>query len=492
MIRLIEAFLSKVRKLMLYKYTFIAITIIYCVACISIIRADYNYIDDLGRVAQGYRGWDNFSRFSSQALSIILHADSQLSDISPLTQLIAIILLGLSSTILVVRFSVDSKFKWKNIIAVLPLGLSPYFLECISYKFDSPYMALSVFASIFPLLFIHSERLVYFTAIFLGTLIMCTTYQASSGIFIISVLFYLLYCWNNGEELRKCIKSFVVSVAGYIGAMFTFKTLIMKPVDEYVSSTLPEKSDIIIVLLQNITQYYRMLVQDSTKLWIILFLILCICFVYSVTVSSVKNKVGAFFLAIMLLGIGSVVSYGAYIILTKPLFAPRAMYGFGAFIALIGLVTVNSNAKNYIALFTSIGIAWTFFVFTFIYGNALAEQKRYTNFRVQLVLNDISRLPHIDNEHMRSMQIHGNIGKSPVVKRLESRYKILRRLVPNTFGGGWWWSEYYIYNYFALSGIKQKYNDDKNFMDEEKISVFSDTCYHTIKADEKNIVVILK
>lgn len=39
------------------------------------------------------------------------------------------------------------------IAAVVPLGLSPWFLECFSYKFDSPYMALSVLASVIPFIF---------------------------------------------------------------------------------------------------------------------------------------------------------------------------------------------------------------------------------------------------------------------------------------------------------------------------------------------------
>ena len=42
------------------------ISIIYFIALLSLFRANFNYIDDLGRVAQGYRNWINWSRFISQ------------------------------------------------------------------------------------------------------------------------------------------------------------------------------------------------------------------------------------------------------------------------------------------------------------------------------------------------------------------------------------------------------------------------------------------
>ena len=41
-----------------YIYIFIILTV--CIT--ALIRADFNYTDDLGRVAEGYRGWNNFSR----------------------------------------------------------------------------------------------------------------------------------------------------------------------------------------------------------------------------------------------------------------------------------------------------------------------------------------------------------------------------------------------------------------------------------------------
>ena len=53
------------RETIKYKFLakpFIILVFIYCLGIVSIIRANFNYIDDLGRVSDGYRGWMNWSR----------------------------------------------------------------------------------------------------------------------------------------------------------------------------------------------------------------------------------------------------------------------------------------------------------------------------------------------------------------------------------------------------------------------------------------------
>lgn len=130
----------------------LCITLIYSIAISAIVRADFLYLDDLGRTLYGYRGWENFSRFSSNILSGILNGGRLLSDISPLTQLLAAVIMGLAASILAYTFSDGGETKPGALFAVIPLALNPYFLECFSYKFDSPFMAVSVLASVLPFL----------------------------------------------------------------------------------------------------------------------------------------------------------------------------------------------------------------------------------------------------------------------------------------------------------------------------------------------------
>lgn len=106
---------------------FIILAFIYCLGIVSIIRANFNYIDDLGRVSDGYRGWMNWSRYISEGFSVLIHTDSRLMDISPLSQILACLILAFASVILIYVFTEKEQISKWNILAVLPLGLSPYF-----------------------------------------------------------------------------------------------------------------------------------------------------------------------------------------------------------------------------------------------------------------------------------------------------------------------------------------------------------------------------
>lgn len=80
---------------------FLIFCLIYGIAMIPLIRANFNYIDDLGRVVSGGRGWNNFSRYISVYLSVLIHADTRLTDISPFTQVLAAIWVAFASVIVV-------------------------------------------------------------------------------------------------------------------------------------------------------------------------------------------------------------------------------------------------------------------------------------------------------------------------------------------------------------------------------------------------------
>jgi len=93
-------------------------------------------------VDAGYRGWQDFYRWINTYLSIFIHAERRITDISPVPQLIAVCILSISSISLIYILSGKKEFNIFAIIAAVPLGLSPFFLECLSYKFDAPCMAL--------------------------------------------------------------------------------------------------------------------------------------------------------------------------------------------------------------------------------------------------------------------------------------------------------------------------------------------------------------
>lgn len=467
---------------------FICFLIIYTLAIFPIIRANFNYIDDLGRVANGAAGWGSvYGRYLSDFLASFVHAGRYLTDISPLPQMIAVICLSLASTIIVYIFSSSKKISIFSMLAVIPLGLSPYFLECLSYKYDAPYMALSVLVSIVPILFIFKKKILLFITTILCTIIMCTTYQASSGIFPLLVLFYLFYQWNTSKELstKKIINSGVVAAIGYLTGLLLFKIFCVKEVVGRVSTKIIPLNHFISGFFKNLSQYYHYVLTDFREIWLLLIALLLISFVILAIYNSKRNKMLSSIVTILLLVISSLIMFGVYPALTIPLYDPRAMYGLGICLALLAIIVVKSD-KIYIFTLIAIALSWSFFTFAFTYGNALAEQKRYTDFRIQLVINDLNDLEIMNKDNIKKLKIDGSINKSPIIENMLPHYSILNRLVPQTFGSGWHWSGSYFYGYFKLQNIEWSTDDFP------PLPILKDTMYHTIYGDDNTIVVSLK
>lgn len=491
-----KIFVEYAERLFEFKREYCILAFVYFICLISVFRADYGYVDDIGRTITGNRGWEDFSRYINQILSVFIHGDILLNDISPIPQLLAIVLMAAASLIVIVAFKKDNNITFWGIVAVIPITISPYFLECLSFKFDSPYMALSVVSSVLPLLFIDTDLRIYSNIVFLSMLAMCMTYQASSGLFIVGVLFLLGVKWNRGMDVQSVVRIFLVSALSYFIALLVFKFIIMSPVDyyEYVVVSIGEHNSIFKNMIGNFQKYVKLIYEDCTLAWKIMLVGICFSYLRSFMEASVRNKLQSAIIALLLLSCGVVLSYGAYLVLDKPSFFPRAMYGFYFLISILGLIAVNEMSNNLLGKVACLLLCWSFLTFSLAYGNALAEQKRYDEFRARLVLQDLQSLPNLDNNHIRNMQIKGSIGFSPVVERMAERYKVLSRLVPIRVHSGMPFGEYYIFLYFNLPGVKHQPNwsSERIVMDDTGMLTHVDTAYHKIMYDKSNILVLVK
>lgn len=268
--------------------------LLFCLGISSIIRANYNYIDDIGRVVYGYRRWDELSRFLSDYLSILIYGDKYLGDASPLPQIIGTFFLGVAGTIVIWAISENTEFFIIKLFSIVPMGLSPYFLECLSYKFDAPYMALSILLAVLPMMFVKKKSYVYVVSVFFGTVAVCTTYQAGLGIFPMLVVLRCLQKWNLGERWRPTFLFCCKSVSGYFMAILFFRFFIMRPIKGYMSNVIPSLNGMVSNTFSNYKKYYAYVINDFNSKWMMLILILFAGFLFLVVKDSKQNKLNAF------------------------------------------------------------------------------------------------------------------------------------------------------------------------------------------------------
>ena len=183
----------------------------------------------------------------------------------------------------------------------------------------------------------------------------------------------------------------------------------------------------------------------------------------------------------------SLISFGVYSLLAKPLFAPRAMFGVGVFLAVISVYAVDMGFAP-VKLVMAV-LSWTFFVFSFTYGNALSVQKEYTEYRTMLVIEELNEMNQLTQGNVKNVQIAGSIGYAPSLTGVMQRYGILSRLIPVTFREEWHWGGYKFYNYYGLKNIRHDSSVDLKTCN---LPVIKDTMFFTLKGSGDNYLVELK
>jgi len=465
---------------------------VYLLGILSIIRANFLYADDIRRSISGYRGWYNWSRYVSEFSSILIHGDSHMTDISPLPQLLAILVLAVSTVLLVYVLN-NRKITIIGLLASVPIGLSPYMLGCLSYQFDAPYMALSVLSSIVPFLFLARKKAFAFCSI-ISLLVMCMTYQAASGIYLLVTLVLCFNDWNGKRKTNREVFLFLGrAVLAFCMAMIIFKLFLMKPINMGYSSTkmLPFPQ-LFSGMLTNLHTYANIINSDFGFIWkAIIAIIFCFFIVKSVHTSA-QNKVISSLVVIILLCLLFFLSYGIFLALENPLFTPRALYGFGVLLAIINIYIVLNFNK--VAKILTFALSWSFFVFAFSYGNALTDQIRYVNFRASILLHDLSTLYPDKDKNEITIQIENTIGFTPLVKNIGKRNPVIYRLVPQKTRQDEFFSILYLleyFNYASFTTANLIFFDSYVDFSTLDLPIVLKTYYHTIRSDGKRVLVEL-
>ena len=102
-------------KCLEYKNQFLTLFFFYLIAFSAIMRANYTYADDIGRTFEGYHGWLDWSRWTTELLATFVHANWELTDISPLPQILACGIMAVGGIVLLYIFKDDKKITLWNV-----------------------------------------------------------------------------------------------------------------------------------------------------------------------------------------------------------------------------------------------------------------------------------------------------------------------------------------------------------------------------------------
>ena len=352
-------------------------------------------------------------------------------------------------------------------------------------------MALSVLFSIVPFLFYGAKfkykSIIFAVVSFICTILMCTTYQASSGIFPALAAILALLMFISKENYKEIGKFIGLSVVGYCLGVLVFQFLIMKPFSTYVDTGMFGLGELLHGSLSNYRSYVRLVYYDFKMHWIVLMLIIYVGFVLSCVLRSKNNKLLSVIFATLIAGFVGAMSFGLYTFIRSPLFVPRSMYGFFVNFALVAIVAVNYRYAC-VARLCSLYLGYAFLVFALTYGNALAEQKHYADYRATLLMEDLNDLKAGENQNLE-VAINGTIGFSTPVANLTSKYPVLYNLVqPLLRDNSWFWGSYYMFSHYGMPGIIESTTK----YDKDSLILVKETRLHDIYQKDNKVLVELK
>lgn len=405
---------------------------IYFLAFFSLIQADYLYWDDMKRV-HGIQNYATASRPLNEFLVRLMFFDIHTHDISPITHLFSFIFLALASLLLVKI--VSKEITYKRVLLSCTLGLSPYFLQNISYKFDCMFMSLSLVCAIYPFLFFKNQKLFRIHCV-LGLILTMTTYQVSVSVWLM-LFFYLLF----REEVlcteisyKKFFKTSFVSLLLFSSiCVATFVITNHFNDNGWVRShsRLCDLSDCPHIILTNfniLTDY--IFAHWSSSVLSYFLIALLVVFILHLSILSLKARNDFSKTDNLLLGLGtvslilfSVIAWTLFF--TKLVLEPRILIGFGCAVSLMLLDCSLISYKRLKPLVSilSIIIFWQFFIFVARYGNLLTAQQQYETYF-------FSRLAtQIDEHNIKQLYIKPGKLQSPLVKIKSDKSPLYNHLV---------------------------------------------------------------
>ena len=487
--------------------------VLYLIALFALLCGDIYYADDLNRAISDYGGNYYNRYFTEFILTKALTLGKGTLDISPLPQILGVVFVVLSAMILL--YLIRKKFDFIGIVASLPLGLSPHFLQNLSYKFDALTMSLALFFAVLPFLFQRQARIFCAVSV-VCLLLMFMIYQAANATYIILSLYFALFA--TSQNLKSRLKFLLLCALNLIFASLIYGLFIdntnLGIGDAYATHEIAR--DFFTRVASNIAQYFATIFSDFKQtpyIWLIA--LNCTLFVL-----NYKNRR---IYALLFLALGLCASYGLYLVLEAPLFHPRAFYGFNTLIALICIANVSyfaesnvfchserseesqkNNRVSSVALLpqndnflfkilrllsraTVLITAYFLISFANIYGNALTKQDEYLDFRAKALLSDLSNV--IPRGATITIDI-SKIGNAKVAQRFYDKYGFYLVIPQLARQDDFWFN-------MKLRHLNAPYNlnNDEmcNFMQENFGSeVIFKNAYHTIERVKSCYIVTLK
>lgn len=436
-------------------YILLSIAILYV---LPIILANTYYLDDMGRAVLGY-SWGHDGRFIASQVAKLLSLQDVAISLYPFSIIISAIIIFISGTILAITLGLytPSKRFHTSQLTCLVLLISPFLLENLAFRFDSLYMALSIFLAILPIYYYQHKFFIVISSTCL--FLIFGLYQISSMLYFSALLcLQISHSINNKKILWKVL---FYSLISFFLAFTAYKIILYYrgyTIDR--ANFLPFSINSMNIIINRLSDYiniYKTLFISSKYLAATAFLVIgaiCGLSIKLYKIDSILAKLKQILvISLCVLGV-MICSVFPNIMLETTWLTARTFIVFPIFIIILAifiqpLFTHQKKPLKYIATIAYIILLSYSFVLSSIFGNILKNNDDYNNLlAIEITHKLTSVVPHEQIE----LAIAGSAPPAIRSLLLYNNYPIMHLLAPNHLSEGQYWgvkslSTYYWFNW---------------------------------------------
>jgi len=386
---------------------FVGIALLYVY---PIIHANFYFQDDLLRALFGYTGWEHAGRPLASIVQLLLSSAKpyMLIDVAPLSQILAAILLALSAF----QFNEYLKREYHKgiIFASALIIVNPFFLNNLSYRYDSFSMALGLFLAVQAFCLPLKNKLGSKSSIAL-LIASLSLYQCDINIFIALVAIEILIFGSQCDLQRvfnRLYTRFGQYCLAYVSYFFTVGQVFIDEKGSNRSSLVEFGFDGLVAIFTNIGTFVQFCASFFTPVnaLALSILVLFVLWDFDQVLKRSEHKKAEIVVLVLAMSVYFLSLFGPLVLLLDANIGYRSIPSFYMFAPL--LIIVSSMARERFTYIWLIALALPIII-SFQYGVAVGNQRKYEEKISTLILYDLLHY-HLVN---KTIYIKGGFKPAP-------------------------------------------------------------------------------
>ncbi|MER1905714.1 glucosyltransferase domain-containing protein [Citrobacter portucalensis] len=413
----------------------ITIFLFLIIMSFQIISSDIYYMDDIFRHVLWYSGWSGDGRPFADTIYNIISFGNSIVDMHPMPLIGSIGLFSLTMYYYAKNNNISLSYIY--MVSCSVIIINPFFVSNLWFRFDGPFMVLSICFAIIPFCANIKNKFVQLVFSSFFVLMALGLYQTSINVFLGFIFIELIVKITN-EKLSCSIKQFVYRFSSAIVAILLYKFTTSKiyPMNDYAaaySKTIELDYNGLLTLINNVKIALDGLNVALLSFWI--YIIPCTIVVLCALIKKTCNH-SKISLIMALVSVVSLffLSFGVIVLSNNMVVYPRVYLGFGCFLFLLFILVSQSKLKPYIR-YAIILVPYSIMsVYFFIENSSIKAEYIDKNELAQRLVYDISNNSEINNKCIMII----NYPKISKVAEMNLRaYPYSYNVLPKTFSPGY-------------------------------------------------------